>query len=177
MATTNDDTMTTNPDTMTNTPDNNPDTPDDPEAPVMGRLEIACAIARCEMEPLDDEDALVRLRAARANYSARGRCNEHWYRMVSGPGAIGWTYFADDRLRPVDMLAATRDQTTYGTVAIGDMIAQHDRGGPVTVIYLVVNRGPKPLKRCSFVRKSGFFEITLPDGSVITKVDPRGRGR
>jgi hypothetical protein len=144
-----------------------------PDAAPADPVAIACAIAKGEMAA--PEGAFVRVRAAYADYNARGRRRAHWYRMVYQPGAAGWEYFAEDRLKPVGMLAATRHQTVYGDVMLGDIVAQHDHGGPVDVIYLVVGDNDEPLKKCEFARRNGELRITLPDGTVIRKTDPRRR--
>jgi hypothetical protein len=129
----------------------------------------ACEIAATGAEPPDRPQ---NVRAAHCDYSARGRRREHWYRMVWRDNQ--WQYYARERLVRVGMLASTRHQTVYGTVWPGEILVQHDHGGPVDVAWLVVDHPKECLVRCELsVTRRGELKITLPDGRTVVRPNPR----
>jgi hypothetical protein len=138
--------------------------------PLAPEIAEACELAATDGEPDGDH---ITVRAARKDYNARGRCNEHWYRMVWRHNA--WQYFSHERLPTGTFLARDRRATVLGEVWPGELVVQHDRGGPVNAVYLVV-RQEKPLRRCTFARtRAGALRITLPDGRTVERPDPRRR--
>jgi hypothetical protein len=87
-----------------------------------------------------------------------------------------WEYFARERLSPVGIRAATRHQTVYGDVWPGEVLVQHDHGGPVDTAWLVVDNKEKPIVACEFrPTRDGRLKITLPDGRAIERPNPRRR--
>jgi hypothetical protein len=70
-------------------------------------------------------------------------------------------------------LASDRHAEEYADVAVGDIIAQHDRGGPVDTVYLVQDKAVAPLLQLQFRRYQGRLLATMPDGSVLDLPDPR----
>lgn len=128
-------------------------------------ITLACAIARGELTP-DPGAAGVQIRAAHRELAMRGSVREEWYRMVWRDG--GWRYLGDRRLEP------NRKDTTYDIAYPGELIVQHDRGGPVDAAYLVVATQDKPLRSLDFTRRrDGQLGIALPDGSTVVRPDPR----
>jgi hypothetical protein len=86
--------------------------------------------------------------------------------MVWRHGA--WQYFADRRL-------SGRSDAVLECVRPGELLAEHPRGRPIDLVYLVV-QAEKPLRRCKFTRTpAGALKITLPDGRQIERPDPRRR--
>jgi hypothetical protein len=56
----------------------------------------------------------------------------------------------------------------------GEIVIQHDRGGPIDAAYLVVDEDQKPLIQCRLGRtRDGQLRITLPDGREIVRPNPR----
>ncbi len=106
--------------------------------------------------------------------SARGRCREHWLVYRSG----AWQYYGE-RLGPVGDSADTRYQTTRGDAYLGELIARHDRGGPVNAMYIVAPPTGEPQKKITPLafrrRRDGQIDVSLPDGSTVTVPDPRRR--
>jgi hypothetical protein len=123
----------------------------------------------------------LKIRSAHKDYNARGRCREHWFRFAWINGR--WTYdWADGRLGSVGMRAADRHDTTYGAVEPGTVIAQHDRGGKIDVMYVVVAKAPidgDPLEapgvviNVPFVRKAGKLVADVPFVGRVEYPDPR----
>jgi hypothetical protein len=164
----------------------------EPQAPAEAVRELAYrdALARAIRrargeEPIPDDERPIRVIGARADYSARMRAREHWFRMVYREHR--WTYFTD-YLEPIGLRAAQRHQTLYGDVYIGELLAQHDRGGPVDVLYLVADRAvPRRAgvdresadQRGTLIRldfyagRDGKLRVELPDGSALTLPNPR----
>jgi hypothetical protein len=140
-----------------------------PEAERDPDLARACEIAATDGEP---DGPPISIRAAHKAYSSRGRRDAHWYRMVWRSGA--WQYYARERL-PED--PRERCATVYGDVRPGELVAQHDRGGPIDAVYLVTSRpGNDRLRFCTLRRtRAGTLRITLPDGRVVERPDPRRR--
>jgi len=131
----------------------------------------ACEIAASGSEPPEPS---MRVEAGHCDYSARGRRRAHWYRMVWRGDA--WQYFSSTRMGPVGLLASTRHQTVYGEVWHGEVVIQHDRGGPIDAAYLVVAGEEDPLVECGLSRtRDGQLRITLPDGRTLLRPNPRRR--
>jgi hypothetical protein len=132
---------------------------------------IECARAKGEQEIPGDE-APISITGAYCDYSASGRCREHWFRMV---WRDKWQYLSE-RLAPVGMRASERHQSIKGDVWAGEIVAGHDRGKPIDAIGIISIQpvGGKHIQWLKFNRRrDGQFAITLPDGSVIVRPDPR----
>jgi hypothetical protein len=139
------------------------ETPTTQPQPLAPEVAAACEIAATDGEPAGDP---ILLRAAFA-LRLRKQYPVEWYRLVWRGGA--WQYLSRQRLQ-----TDGRDET-WGRVSPGELVAQHDRGGPIDAVYLVV-RAEKPLLRCTFARTgAGTLRITLPDGRVVERPDPRQR--
>jgi hypothetical protein len=126
-----------------------------PLAPEVAR---ACEIAATDGEP--DGDLLLVAGACK-------RAREHWYRLVWRNGA--WqectrgSFTSDIRSYHV----------IYGCVRPGEVLAQHNAGGPVNAIWLVIAPGEHPFAPCTFARTGDrTLRITLPDGRQIERPDP-----
>jgi hypothetical protein len=115
----------------------------------------ACAIAASDGEPAGDPMLIA---------GACKRAGEHWYRLVWRHGA--WQYCTRGRLA-----SDISYHVIYGCVWPGELIAQHDHGGPVVSISLVTDENP--LEPCAFARGAGTLRITLPDGRTVERPDPR----
>jgi len=138
-------------------------------------LAEACARARGEVAIPGDEAPVGKWTVARKEYSTRGRCREHWFRMVYRGDQ--WTYLGERIGGPGGFRASERRQSSEAELWLGELVARHDRGGPIVTVSVV---GPASdgngyaLRKCEFVRtRDGNLKITLPDGSVITRPDPR----
>jgi hypothetical protein len=156
-------------------PDQNPgQNPAPDQNPAAAVLAEACARARGESPIPGDEAPVGRIVAARKEYSCRGRCQEHWFRMRwSG---TSWQYLGERIGGPGGFRASERRQASYTDVWTGDLLAQHDRGGPINAVFLIVPKSVEAdnLAVCKFTRtRDGNLKITLPDGSVIVRPDPR----
>jgi hypothetical protein len=141
-------------------------------------ITAACAIPTGEA-PADPGAKPVRIRAAHRDHNCKG-VGPEWYRM-RWSGA-SWEYFSEGRMPPTGVRASDRHSTLYGQAYDGDLIIQHDRGGPVSEAYIVVGRGFQGssgatayLKVCQQVaiRRDGNLEITLPNGAVVVRPNPR----
>lgn len=136
----------------------------------------ACAIAVGEEQ--SDPDAVGKqVCAAYKDLNAKGR-GPWWYRMVWRNGA--WTYFSDERLPMGTFLASDRRASVMGDLFLGELVCQHDKGGPIDVAYLVVmedgDSAHGKLQICPFrKRRDGQLVITLPDGREVTRPNPRSR--
>lgn len=131
----------------------------------------ACRRARGE-EQIPADESSRRVRGGHCDYSARGARRAHWYRMVWRDGA--WQYFARP-LAKVTMYADTRHQSEYGAVWHGEILAEHDLGGPVDSLYLVTGEKPGELLTPLPFTKSRDNRLVaaLPDGSKIELPNPR----
>jgi hypothetical protein len=114
-----------------------------------------------------------RVCAAQKDVNARGRVREWWYRMLFDPTTNTWRYLAPRRLASGNFLARDRQDAVYAHVAVGDIVAEHDRGGPIKAVYLVQDDAADPLLRLSFKRYLGRLLVTTSDGSVLDLPDPR----
>lgn len=140
-------------------------------------LALACQIA--SGETLADPEAQgVRVCGGFKNLNAKGR-GDHWYRMVWRNKV--WTYFSDERLPSGSFLASDRRADVKGDVFLGELVCQHDKGGPVDVMYLVITEGGDSamgkMQSVEFSkRRDGGFNVTLPDGRTVVVVpNPRSR--
>ena len=135
---------------------------------------VACGIARGECQA-DPNARAVRIRGGHKDLNAKGR-GPWWFRMAYRSGS--WTYFSDERLSAGTFLASDRRQTVHGDVFPGELICQHDRGGPVDAMYLIVE-DEKPKDALVSVefrkRRDGMLVVTLPDGSEVIVSNPRSR--
>jgi hypothetical protein len=136
---------------------------------------LECARARGD-EPIPDDEPGQSILAAHCDYSARGKMREHWFRMAWRNDT--WEYIGE-RLSGVGIHTHTRHQSSYADVWPGELIAQHDRGKPIDIIWLVVlvPDSKEPIirrEKLQFTRRrDGKLAITLPDGTVLTRPDPR----
>lgn len=138
------------------------------------RIAAACDIATGRT-PADPSAPGEHITGAKKDLNAKGRGPE-WYRMVYRGGS--WRYVSDERLPSGTYLASDRRATVRGEVYPGEIVAQHDRGQPVDLMYLVCrpdDQGTR-LVDCAFRRRrDGDLAVTLPDGSEIVLPDPRRR--
>jgi hypothetical protein len=126
-------------------------------------VRAACDIAAGRVAA-DPAAGTVTVRAALNDWG-----KDHWYRMVWSAADDAWRYFAERRLEE-----GYRYSSVDGRVAIGDLVARHDRGCPIDAIWVVADRTAKPLRACKFAaRGDGRLSITLPDGTVIDRPNPR----
>lgn len=115
--------------------------------------------------------------AASKDYNARGKCRHHWFRMLWAGGS--WQYFADERLPSGTYLAADRGATVYGDVETGDVLVQHDRGGKVDIVYVVVDlpdgqNRKYACMRLPFRRRAGKLLVSMPfEDAERVYPDPR----
>jgi hypothetical protein len=131
-------------------------------------------IAACEIAATDGTppDRPREIRAAYKDYNARGRCREHWFRLVWRDGA--WRYLGDRRLASGTFYAADRHDTVMAEVWPGELIVQHDRGGPIDAAYLVFEGDGRSLVACDLGRtRDGQLRVTLPDGRQVVRPNPR----
>lgn len=136
-------------------------------------LSLACAIARGEAEA--PQEPCGEMIAAKKDYNARGRCREHWYRLRWN--GVTWEYMTKERLSGGTFYASDRHHTIWEPVYVGDVLAAHDRGGPINQIVLVIGRGEGGkvrFRELEFVkRRDGDLGIKLPDGSQLVTPNPR----
>jgi hypothetical protein len=135
-----------------------------PEPELPQNVRDACELACTGAEP---PDVPRTIRAAHKDYSPRGKCREHWFRLVWRGGE--WRYLGD-HLSP-----DRREDTAYGDVWPGEIVIQHDRGGPIDSAFLVIDgQDRRPLTRCELRRtRDGQLRITLPDGRDVVRPNPR----
>lgn len=133
---------------------------------------LACDIATGAVKPPEDIIGMS-IRGGHKDLNAKGR-GPWWYRMVLRNGA--WTYFCEDRLPMGTFLAGDRRCSVRGDVYLGEVVAQHDKGGPVDAMYLIAPNVadnnmlcPVPFRK----RKDGKFVVTLPDGREVVVSNPR----
>ena len=127
----------------------------------------------------DEGENAIKLRGSDRDLNCKLRGTE-WHRMVWRDGA--WVYYAD-HLPRVDSIgrAATRKCSTSGLLYGGEIVAQHDKGGEIDVVYVVVDglsaKSGKHgyLYRVSYSRQRDGLRIQLPTGTSITLPDPRRR--
>lgn len=134
----------------------------------------ACEVA-AGLPRLPEEEKLYRIRGAEKDLNAKGR-GPWWYRLVWRDGA--WEYVSQDRLPTGTYLARDRRATVYGNVMLGEIVVQHDRGGPIDAAYLVApseasEDGKTILRKIELKRFRGQLIITLPDGRGLELPDPR----
>ena len=126
-------------------------------------LELS-AMARCEAQL----GAVLKTRGASKDYTDSGVCNHHWFRLV---WRGGWQYVSTDEGRRFRFLAkAERRTAMYGDVCVGELCCSYDLGKGVDWVGI---RVPKAWVECPFVAKGDTLLITLPDGSVIERPNPR----
>lgn len=144
--------------------------------PLRLEIQIACDIATGTI-PTDPGAVARSVRAAHRDANARGRIRSEWYRLVYRSGS--WQYFAFERMPALGEGASNRHVTLHGDVYAGELLAQHDRGGPVTAVYLVHDRvvdedgNTMTIRRCDHTRTRDGLLITLPTGAHVTLPDPR----
>lgn len=139
-------------------------------------FELESARAKGE-QGIPDEEAPIVIAGAHCDYSARGSCRAHWFRMVWRNDS--WQYISS-RLAAVGMNSGTRHQTTKGEVWVGEIIASHDRGKPIDAVALIVNRPANAADAAGRIlwldfsrRRDGHLSVTLPDQTKLVLPDPR----
>lgn len=133
----------------------------------------ACEIATGRAQIPNDAPA-IRVIGAEKDLNSRGR-GPQWYRMVYR-GA--WMYASSDRLPAGNFRAADRRATVYGNVYAGEIVADHDRGGPINDMYLVcadIGDGEHHLLKLSFQKIRSGLRVALPNGETLDLPDPRSR--
>lgn len=136
-------------------------------------LALACDIATNTVEAPESDP--VQITAGYKDLNAKGN-GAWWYRMVFRQNS--WSYFSNDRLPTGTFLASDRRAKVKGDVFLGEIIAQHDRGGSVDCMYLVA---PNPtdedrpmLLPVKFAkRRDGNLSVTLPDNRKVVTPNPR----
>lgn len=156
----------------TTQPTDTTDTTDTTDAQRLRQQRILLAVARATgRAPIPDDEQPLRVRSAFADYNARGKCRAHWFRLAWRNGA--WTYIGE-RLDRVGALASSRHQTVHADVWPGEILVQHDRGGPIDAAFLIVDDAEAPLELLPIAkRRDGQLAITLPEGEVLVRPDPR----
>jgi hypothetical protein len=145
-----------------------------PEPGIAPRVQAACDVAAGKT-PADPAEAGRPITGAKKDLNSKGR-GDQWYRMVYRGGA--WRYVSNDRLPNGSFLASDRRASVSGEVFVGEIVVQHDRGGPVDAAWIVCppSADGKVLVRVEFARRrDGSLGITLPDGSELVLPDPRGK--
>jgi len=142
------------------------------ETMISDRVRLACDIATGKV-PADPAAPGKQITAAYKDLSCKGR-GPWWYRMVYRNG--GWTYFSDERLPMGTFRASERRATVHGEVYPGEIVVNHDKGGPVDIACLVC--GPdeegRVLEHVEFSkRRDGNLCFVLPDGSEVVLSNPR----
>lgn len=143
------------------------------EPEIEERVRRACDIAagRAAADPAAPGKTIC---GAKKDLNCKGEGPE-WYLMV-WRGA--WRYVSDGHLPRGTYLAADRRAATYGKVYPGEIVACHDRGGPLKTPRLICepNEDGKVMVKCDFVkRRDGSLAFTLPDGSEVVLPDPRSK--
>lgn len=111
------------------------------------------------------------VKAASRDINSRGKVLHRWYRMVYRDGQ--WRYFAEEREPRGTFLAAERRWVSGGYVYAGELVCQHDYGGPVVAMCEVGPDGT--LNEVPFrVVRSG-LAVTRMDGTEVILPDPRRR--
>lgn len=140
-------------------------------------LDAAVAAACRRAAGLDEVppgEPLIQVIAASRDVNARGRVRHRWYRLAYVPGDGQAYYFCQEREPKGTFRASDRHWTGYGEVPAGALLLQHDHGGPVSLVWLVV--GPDQIVKCDFGRRAdGQLGVTLPDGQIVVIPDPRAR--
>lgn len=140
------------------------------------RVEAACdrAAGDKSAQDADADEAGHSVRAGHKYLNAKGR-GDWWYRMVWRNGS--WQYFSDEKLPTGTFLAGDRKADVHGDVFIGEIVCQHDKGGPVDAMYLVCapdEEGKDVLHVVEYrKRKDGQLVVTLPDGREVAVPNPR----
>lgn len=118
-------------------------------------------------EIIPNDEAPCNIMGSHKDYTSRGRCREHWYRMVYRNNQ--WTYVSSERLPSGTFLAADRNATAYGDVWVGEVIAQHDKGGKIDTMWIVVGEDEAEIRKVEFTRtrdgrlKLKDIDVSYPD--------------
>lgn len=139
---------------------------------VLKACEIACG------RQVTAPDGSYRVKGAHKDYSARGSCRAHWFRMVLRGGQ--WTYVSDEYLPSGNFRASERHATVYGEVYEGELCVTHDRGKGVDSIAHLMTVDPSDdsleMIDCKVVKsRDGNLRIHLPSGDVVVAPNPRGK--
>ena len=143
---------------------------------ISARIQAACDLATGR-RPTDDAIVGTRITGAKKDLNAKGR-GPQWYRMVYRNRS--WQYVSSERLPSGNFLAADRRAEVYGEVYPGEIVVQHERGGPVDGAWLVAspNTEGKCLIKITFrKRRDGNMTFILPDDSEVVLSDPRAKSR
>lgn len=139
-------------------------------------VRVACLIAAGEVR--DPSAPAISVVAAKRDLNSRGNGSE-WHRMVYRDGTF--TYFADGRMPTARYLASERRVTLRGDAYVGEIAVQHDRGGPVNAVWLVVGEHHNPAGERKLIiplawsKQRDGIRVILPTGTHITVPNPRSR--
>lgn len=139
-------------------------------------VRIACAIATGEAR--DPAANAIPVRAAYRNLNSKGNGAE-WYRMVYRNGQF--TYFSDGRMPTGKFLASERRVTLLGDVYAGEIVVEHDRGGPVNDVMLVCDPftdsdgDARKFVSLKWSKQRNGIRAILPTGASITVPNPRSK--
>jgi hypothetical protein len=149
---------------------NAPETVESPIEAAVGPLtQLACDIA-AERGIGDPDAPAITVRAAHKDYSARGSRRAHWFRMVWRNGT--WMYVTDKRLPGNGLRASERNATIYGDVFPGEVLVIHDLGESLDELAKLVVAQDNYVA-CPIRTTRAGIEISLPDGSVLKRPNPR----
>lgn len=139
-------------------------------------VRVACLIAAGEVR--DPSATAISVVAAKRELNSRGNGSE-WHRMVYRNGSF--TYFANGRMPTARYLASERKVTLHGDAYAGEILVQHDRGGPVDAVWLVVGEHHNPtgerklLVALDWSKQRDGIRAILPTGTHVTVPNPRSR--
>lgn len=155
-----------------------PTVPSVDAAAISPHILSACRIATGQDEP-STTDAPIMVRCKHKDLNAKGR-GPHWYRLAWRNKA--WVYLSSDRLPSGTFLASDRRCTIRGEAYHGEILAQHDYGGPVDAAYLVAIPGPNAAAQDCLISlakpvklRDGSLRFELPDGSHVCTLNPRNK--
>lgn len=144
----------------------------------------AAVLAACEIAagraPADPDATALRIVGAKKDLNCKGR-GPHWYRMVFRNGA--WMYVSTERLPSGTFRASDRRASVYGEVFPGEIVADHDRGGPLNAVGIAherIVRGDRDKVVLTWMdppkkRRDGLLKVVLPDGSELVVPNPRSK--
>lgn len=149
----------------------------EPAPALTEQVRIACTIATGEAR--DPSANAISVRAAHRDLNCKGRGTE-WFRMVLRDGSF--RYFSDERMPAGRFLASERHVTLHGDVYAGEIVIEHDRGGPVSQVWLAVDPHPSPttgkvvkLIKIEWSKQRDGIRCILPTGASVTVANPRSK--
>ena len=91
-------------------------------------------------------------------YERDGKCRARWMNMV---WRGSWEYVSSE-------------EEVYGDVCVGELCCSHDHGkGVDRVAVRIPSLAGGPWLECKFYAKGSSLFITLPDGSILERPNPR----